>query len=114
VIGAHGLRDIEAVLAAHAPGPTRQRIKPARRPTPAEADRDRSPAALGALIPALLARLSPTKARRAREELRLIDATLVLPGRGARGWAHFRNGRVAAKVHVVYDPRAGVPTPSTG
>ena len=74
VIGAHGLRGIEAVLAAHAPSLERRRIRPACRPTRAEANRGRSPAAFEALIPALVARLSPTKARRARAE---FDALAV-------------------------------------
>jgi hypothetical protein len=110
LIEAHGLRDIEAALAAHAPALKRRRIEPACRSTLADANKVRSPAAFEGLIPALLAELSPTKARRTKEDLRLVDSTLVHPGSGAEGWAHFQNGKVAAKVHVVYDPKAEVPT----
>lgn len=109
LIEAKGLRDIEATLAAHAPALRRRRLVPARRSTLAEANRWRAPEAFEALIPALLASLSPTKARQAREALRLLDATLIRPGSGAEDWAHFQHGHAAAKVHVVYDPEAQLP-----
>lgn len=109
LIEANGLRDIEAVLAANAPALRRRRIVPARRSTLSEANRYRSPEALEDLIPALLAKLSPTGARQAKEDLRLLDATLIHPASRARDWAHFQHGHAAAKVHVVYDPKARVP-----
>lgn len=110
LVEAHGLRDIEAVLAAHAPALKRRRIEPACRSTLADANKVRAPEAFEAVIPALLAELSPTQRRRTKDDLRLIDSTVVHPGHGAEGWAHFQNGKVAAKVHVVYDPKAQVPT----
>jgi IS4 transposase len=110
LVEAHGLRDIEAALAAHAPALKRRRIEPACRSTLADANKIRPAAAFEAVIPPLLARLSPTMARRTREELRLVDSTLIHPGSGAGSWAHFQNGKVAAKVHVVFDPKAEVPT----
>jgi hypothetical protein len=109
LIEAHGLRDIEAVLASHAPALKRRRLTPACRSTLADANKARSPEAFEALIPALLARLSPSKARAAREALRLIDSTVIHPGHGANDWAH-QNGKLAAKVHVIFDPEAKVPT----
>jgi IS4 transposase len=109
LLDAQGLRDIEAALAAHAPALRRRRIEPACRSTLADANRVRSPAAFEALIPVLVGRLSPTRARRTQEELRLVDSTLIHPGHGAAGWAHFQDGKVAAKVHMVFDPRAQVP-----
>lgn len=109
LIEANGLRDIEAVLAANAPGLRRRRIVPARRSTLSEANRYRSPEAFEALIPILLAKLSPARARKARDELRLVDATLIRPGGGAQDWAHFQHGHAVAKVHVVYDPKAQAP-----
>jgi hypothetical protein len=110
LIEAHGLRDIEATLAAHAPALKRRRIEPACRSTLADANRVRSPIAFEAVIPTLLAELSPTQRRRTQDDLRLIDSTVVHPGSGAKDWAHFQKGKVAAKVHVVYDPKAQVPT----
>jgi hypothetical protein len=109
-IEAHGLRDIEAALAAHAPALKRRRIAPACRSTLADANKMRAPVAFEAVIPALLAELSPTGQRRAKTALRLVDSTLIHPGHGAEQWAHFQNGRVAARVHVVFDPQAQVPT----
>jgi hypothetical protein len=103
------LRDIEAVLAAHAPTLKRRRSEPACRSTLTDANKARSPGAFEAVIPALLTQLSPTEVRRTKENLRLVDSTLVRPGSGARHWAHFQNGKVAAKVHVVFDPKAQVP-----
>lgn len=110
LIEARGLRDIEAVMAAHAPALCRRAVEPARRSTLADANARRSPDAFEALIPALLAKLSPAKARLAREDLRLLDATLLRPGAQAADWARFQRGQVAAKLHVVFDPKAAVPT----
>lgn len=110
LIEARGLRDIEAVMASHAPALSRRAIEPICRSTLADANAKRSPAAFEALIPALLARLSPTKARLAREDLRLLDSTLLRPGAQAAAWARFQCGQVAAKLHVVFDPQAAVPT----
>jgi hypothetical protein len=109
LIEAHGLRDIESVLATHAPALTRRRIEPACRSTLADANKTRPPEAFEALIPALLAQLSPTKARWVKEDLRLIDSTVIHPGHGAESWANFQDGKIAAKVHVVYDPKAQLP-----
>lgn len=83
LIEAHGLRDIEAVLAAHAPALKRRRIEPACRSTLADANKARSPAAFEAVIPALLTQLSPTEVRRTKENLRLVDSTLVHQVAGA-------------------------------
>jgi Transposase DDE domain/Domain of unknown function (DUF4372) len=109
LIEANGLRDIETAQSAHAPALKRRRIKLACRSTLADANRQRSPDAFEALIPALLAKLTPAKARQAKDELRLIDSTVIHPGRGAQEWAHFQSGNIAAKVHLVYDPQARLP-----
>ena len=60
LIEANGLRDIEATLAANAPGLRRRRIVPVRRSTLSEANRYRSPEAFEDLIPALLAQIAVT------------------------------------------------------
>ncbi len=52
--------------------------------------------------------MSPCKARQAKHELRLVDATLIRPGFQA-SWTRFQRAALAAKVHVVFDPAAGVP-----
>lgn len=109
LIEANGLRDIETAQSAHAPALKRRRIKPACRSTLADANRQRSPDAFEALVPVLLAKLSPTKTRQSKDDLRLIDSTLIYPGRGAEQWAHFQDANIAAKVHLVYDPKARLP-----
>lgn len=110
LIEANGLRDIEAVMAMHGPSLKRRGLAAVCRSTLADANKSRSAAPFEALIGTLLAKLSPTKARYARKDLRLLDSTLVRPGAGAADWAQFQKASVAAKVHVVYDPRAAVPT----
>jgi IS4 transposase len=110
LIDANGLRDIEAAMEAQAPALKRRQIAPARRSTLSDANAVRPAAPFEAVIGAMLARLSPTKARYARRDLRLIDSTLVRPGAGAAEWARFESRCVAAKVHVVYDRKAEVPT----
>ncbi len=110
LIGANGLRDIEAVMAMHGAALRRRGIEPICRSTLADANAVRPAAPFEALIAALLSQLSPTKERYARKDLRLIDSTLVRPGAAAADWARFQNGHVAAKVHVVYDAKAAVPT----
>lgn len=110
MIEANGLRDIEAVLAAHAPSLKRRRIQPACKSTLADANKSRAPQAFEAVIPALLAQLSPTQQRLTHKDLRLIDSTFIYPGAKAVNWAQLRNGLVSAKVHVVFDPNAQAPT----
>jgi hypothetical protein len=110
LIQANGLRDVEAAMEAQAPALRRRNITPARRSTLSDANAVRPAAPFEALIGAMLERLSPTKARYARRDLRLIDSTLVRPGAWAAQWARFESRCVAAKVHVVYDPKAQVPT----
>lgn len=97
-------------MAMHGPSLKRRGLAAVCRSTLADANKSRSAAPFEALIGTLLAKLSPTKARYARKDLRLLDSTLVRPGAGAADWAQFQKASVAAKVHVVYDPRAAVPT----
>jgi hypothetical protein len=110
LIQANGLRDIEAAMEAQRPALKRRRIMPARRSTLSDANAVRPAAPFEAVIAVMMARLSPTKARYARRDLRLIDATMIYPGSGASEWARYQNCSVAAKVHVVYDPEARIPT----
>lgn len=110
LIKANGLRDIEAAMEAEAPALKRRNITPARRSTLSDANAVRPTAPFEAVIASMMARLSPTKARYARRDLRLIDSTLIYPGSGASEWARYQSRSVAAKVHVVYDPKAQVPT----
>lgn len=106
---AEGLRDIEAASAAQAGELKRLRMLPAARSTLADANASRPPDIFEDLIPPLLAKLSATQRRKAQEEVRILDATRILPGAGAGEWARFAAAKVAAKVHMVYDPQRQAP-----
>lgn len=104
-----GLRDVEAAGAAQAGELKRLGMLPAARSTLADANAARPPEVFEALIPPLLGKLSPTQRRKAQAEVRILDATRILPGAGAGEWARFAAAQVAAKVHVVYDPKLQAP-----
>lgn len=106
---ARGLRDIEAAGAAEAGELRRLRMLPAARSTLADANASRPPEVFEDLIAPLYAKLSPTQKRKAQEEVRILDSTRILPGAGAGDWARFAAAKVAAKVHVVYDPNREAP-----
>jgi hypothetical protein len=106
---AEGLRDVEAASAAQAGELKRLRMLPAARSTLADANASRPPEVFEDMLPPLLAKLSPTQRRKAQEEVRILDATRILPGAGAGEWARFAAAKVAAKVHMVYDPRLQAP-----
>ena len=107
--GAQGLRDVEAAAAAEAGELRRLRMLPAARSTLADANASRAPEAFEALIAPMYDKLSPTQQRKARDEVRILDSTRILPGAGAGEWARFAAAHVAAKVHVVYDPDREAP-----
>jgi hypothetical protein len=106
---AYGLRDIEAVMAIHAASLRRRRIEPARRSTLSDANRGRTPKVFEAVVPALLAKLSPEPLAQTEKVLRLVDSTLIHPGAPAAEWARYEKRSVAARVHVVYDPACQAP-----
>lgn len=107
--GAQGLRDVEAAAAAEAGELRRLRMLPAARSTLADANASRAPEVFEAFIAPLYDKLSPTQQRKARDEVRILDSTRILPGAGAGEWARFAAAHVAAKVHVVYDPTREAP-----
>ena len=106
---AEGLRDVEAASAGQAGELKRLRLLPAARSTLADANASRAPEVFEELIAPLLAKLSPTQRRKAQQEVRILDATRILPGAGAGEWARFAAAKVAAKVHMVYDPQRQAP-----
>lgn len=107
--GATSLRDVEAASAAQAGELSRLRLRPAARSTLGDANASRSPEVFEDMIPALLAKLSPTQCRKAQAAVRILDATRILPGPAAGEWARFAATKVAAKVHLVYDPDRQAP-----
>jgi IS4 transposase len=107
--GAQSLRDVEAAGTAEAGELRRLRMLPAARSTLADANASRPPEVFEDLLKPLYDRLSPTQKRKAQEEVRILDSSRILPGTGAGDWARFAAAQVAAKVHVVYDPRREAP-----
>jgi hypothetical protein len=84
--------------------------KDVRRSTLSDANRDRPASLLAAVFELLLLQLSGSQRSQARELVRLIDATSLPLNDALCGWAHFSTGYAAAKLHLVYDPKAASPT----
>lgn len=107
--GAASLREVEAGLQSHASRLYHLGVRPARRSSLADANRDR-PAAVFADLLAAMVRRAHRGLRRAMDGATLlVDSTgLRLNGRSA-GWARFSAKVCGAKLHVVYDPHADRP-----
>lgn len=107
--GIGSLRELEAALASHGNLAYHLGLGPVRRATLADANAKRPYEPFQAVIGRLLARLQPGHAATAQAALRLIDAS-PLKLSALAGWARFTDASTAAKLHVVYDPNAAVPT----
>jgi hypothetical protein len=83
--------------------------KPPRRSTLADANSQRDPGLFFDLFMTMLPILGRTERRDMREAVRLIDSTQVNLGLRMRKWVGLHRGEPTAKIHVVYDPRAGQP-----
>ena len=107
--GFNGLRQASAGLAPSA-GPLRLMGSEApRRSTLAEANRRRSAELFVSLLQAMLPQANRQLRRDVREAVRLIDATQLDAGLRLRRWLGLHRGQAAAKLHIVYDPRAVQP-----
>jgi len=107
--GITSLRELVAALASHANHAYHLGLGPIRRSTLAEANAKRPLGLYEAVLASLLNQLQPRVAQGAREALRLVDATTIKLS-ALSGWARFGAHHNAAKLHVVYDPDAEVPT----
>ena len=117
--GARSLRDLEAALSSHGARLYHLGVGQAvKRSTLSDANSGR-PAALFAEVFALLldrlqgrlrGRLRGRLGGEAGEVVRLIDATCLPLSHTLHGWARFTDTSASAKVHVVYDPTAALPT----
>jgi len=108
--GHHGLRSTVAALAPHRGALRLLGGKPPARSTLSEAGARRPAALFTALFQAMLPNLSGRAHRRHMDEvIRLIDATQLDMGARMQGWLGLHRGQTAAKLHVVYDPRAAQP-----
>lgn len=107
--GFHGLRQAVAGLLPGS-GPLRLMGHQApRRSTLAEANRRRDAGLFIDLLQAMLPCLHRTLRRDIGDVIRLIDSTQVNLGLRMRQWIGLHRGEPSAKIHVVYDPRAGQP-----
>ena len=107
--GISSLRELIAALASHANHAYHLGLGPIRRSTLAEANAKRPLALYQAVLLTLLDRLQPRLAHSARDALRLVDATTIRLS-ALSEWARVGIHHHAVKLHVAYDPRAGVPT----
>jgi hypothetical protein len=107
--GITSLRELVAALASHANHAYHLGLGPIRRSTLAEANAKRPLALYEAVLATLLHQLQPRVAQGAREALRLVDATTIKLS-ALSGWARFSAHHHAAKLQVVYDPDAELPT----
>lgn len=107
--GITSLRELIAALASHANHAYHLGLGPIRRSTLAEANAKRPLALYEAVLLTLLDRLQPRVAQGARDALRLVDATTIRLS-ALSEWARVGIHHHAVKLHVAYDPKAGVPT----
>jgi hypothetical protein len=107
--GQHGLR---ALVAALAPNSGALRLlggKAPARSTLAEATRTRPADLFVDLLQELIAQLHRPARRALKSAVRLIDATYLDLGQRMQHWLGLHQGKVAAKLHVVFDPCAQKP-----
>ncbi len=105
--GARSLREVEAALERFPGSHAHLGLKPVRRSTLSDANRQRPAALFEDVFEALVGQLGRSAGgRRGREMLRLIDATRVMVGKRITHWQE--DGCV--KAHVVYDPQGDMPT----
>jgi len=83
--------------------------KPPRRSTLADANRNRDSGLFFDLLMEMLPCLHRADRREMRDAVRLIDSTQVNLGLRMCKWVGLHRGEPTAKIHVVYDPRAGRP-----
>jgi len=108
--GAVSLREIVAGLESHALRLYHVGGRAVSRSTLADANARRPSAVFSGLFAALVGQAQRGLRRKVGEATYLIDATTVRLSGLSRDWAQFSAGTCGAKVHVVYDAQAEVPT----
>jgi transposase len=109
-LGNHqGLRPQVAALAPNSGALRLLGGKAPPRSTLSDAMRDRPSELFMDLLQELIGQLSRTTRRALRAAVRLIDSTHLDLGRRMQHWLGLHQGKVAAKLHVVYDPSAQKP-----
>jgi Domain of unknown function (DUF4372)/Transposase DDE domain len=108
--GAQSLRDLVIDLGARGNLFYHLGLQEVRRSTLSDANRDRPASVFAAVFDLLLPKLTGGEGGEARSLIRLIDATSLPLNETLCEWAHFSTGYAAAKLHLVYDPKAACPT----
>jgi hypothetical protein len=107
--GASSLREIEAGLRSHASRLYHLGVRPPRRSSLADANRDRPVAVFSELLAAMIQRAHRGLRRAMDGAVYLIDSTsLMLTARSA-DWARFSEQVCGVKTHVIYDDAADCP-----
>lgn len=108
--GAQTLRHLIAALESHGNLLYHLGMGDVRRSTLSDANRVRPVAPFKAVFDYLLPKLHSGLAGEAREACRLIDTTVLPLNATLSQWAHVGTKSTAAKLHLVYDPKAACPT----
>ena len=108
--GAQSLRDLVADLGPRGNLFYHLGLQDVRRSTLSDANRDRPASVFAAIFDLLVPKLAGRNGGEVRTLVRLIDATSLPLNETLCGWAHFSTGYAAAKLHLVYDPKAACPT----
>jgi len=107
--GHQGLRPLIAALAPNGGALRLLGGKAPARSTLADANRTRPAELFSDLLQELIGHLSRSTRRCVKAAVRLIDATYMDCGKRMQRWLGLHQGKAAAKLHVVYDPRAQKP-----
>lgn len=106
--GAVSLREIEAVTESHSARLYHLGARPVSRSTLAEANARRPHEVFSGLLAHMVGQVQGATRRTAKEAVRLVDSS-PLRLSGIAQWAHFCEGTIGAKLHLVLDPDAGLP-----
>jgi hypothetical protein len=107
-----GLQGLRQTVAGLQPGRGPLRLlghKTPSRSTLAEANQTRPAALFMDLLQTLVGTLQRSQRRDMADAIRLIDSTQINLGRRCQSWLGLHQGEPAAKLHVLYDPRADQP-----
>ncbi|MXN65412.1 IS4 family transposase [Stappia sp. GBMRC 2046] len=107
--GAASLRELESVLASHQTGLYHVGARAPSRSTLADANARRPADLYGDLFALMVAQAGAGLRRKMRNAVRILDATKIKLTGLSDGWARFSDQLTAAKLHVIYDPDAGLP-----
>jgi IS4 transposase len=106
--GAVSLREIETTMASQSARLYHLGVRAPKRSTLSDANAARPAALFADLFDNLLAQAQRGLRKTSKEAIRLIDATSISLSSLSKDWATYEAHGCAAKLHVVFDPRAEV------